>query len=54
MQTEFTEAEKAFMNMLFKMANIVIEMQNGYMDIDCLPFSRNDLYNLAEKLGIEY
>ena len=49
-----TEIERKVLEMLFSMANIMIKTQNDYIDIDYQSFGRDDLYNLAEKLGIEY
>lgn len=51
---EFTDTEKAFLAMLFSIGNEIIETASGYYDINHSVFDRNDLFKLAEKLGIEY
>lgn len=51
---EYTETEKKILTMLFKICNEMIETCDGYLDLDCITFSRNDLFYLAEKLGIDY
>lgn len=51
---EFTDTEKAFLAMLFSIGNKIIETANGYYDINYTTFDRNDLFYLAEKLGISY
>ena len=50
-QPEYDDKEKKLLNMLFEIAYKMIEIQNGYMEIDYVSFDRGDLYNLAEKLG---
>ena len=48
-----TEQEKKFIEMLLKIGYAIIESQGGYADIDDESFSRNDLYELAIKLGFD-
>ena len=50
---EYTPKEKRIMIMLFEMCNKIMEAQNGYMEINYETFDRNDLFCLADKLGIE-
>ena len=50
---ELNDLEKKVLAMLFSMGSTVIEAQDGYIEIDNESFSRNDLFNLACKLGIE-
>lgn len=52
-QPEYTEHEKTIMTMLFGIVKTMLDVQGGYMDIDGESFSRNDLFDLSEKLGIE-
>lgn len=54
-EIEFTEKEKEFLTMLFKIGELIIETENGYFN----PYSsncidRHDFFTLAEKLRIEY
>lgn len=52
---EFTEAEKELLTLLFKIGNMIVETQDGYFYPHCKPyFDRNEFFNLAEKLGINY
>lgn len=51
---EFTENEKEFLALMFKQYNLLLDVDcdglfltNGY-------FNNNDLFELAEKLGIKY
>lgn len=50
---EFTDTEKAFLTMLFNIGNEIIKTADGYYDIDYVTFTRGDLYELANKLGID-
>ena len=54
MSENLTELEKKFLTMLMKIGNEIIEAQDGYLDFNYESFSRNDLFNLAQKLGVEY
>ena len=49
----YTETEIKILELMFRIINETIKMQNGYMEIDYVSFDRGDLYNLAEKLGVE-
>jgi len=51
---EFTEQEKKFLVMLFKIGEEILETCDGYIDMDCSIFNRNNLFYLAEKLGVDY
>lgn len=51
---EFTDTEKAFLRMLFNIGNEIIKTTDGYYDINYVTFDYNDLFKLAEKLGIDY
>lgn len=54
MSIEFTNNEKQFLTMLFKIGKEFLDSCNGYIDIDYVTFNNNDLFYLAEKLGIDY
>lgn len=54
MNVEFTDTEKAFLTMLFNIGNEIIKTADGYYDINYVTFTHNDLFELAEKLGIDY
>ena len=45
-----TEEEKAFLTLLFKIGKEIIESNGGNFNTF---FTRNDLFDLSEKLGIE-
>ena len=51
---EFTDTEKAFLRMLFNIGDEIIKTADGYYDINYVTFTNNDLFKLAEKLGIDY
>ena len=51
---EFTDTEKAFLRMLFNIGNEIIKTADGYYDIKHVTFDYNDIFKLAEKLGIDY
>lgn len=51
---DFTDTEKAFLTMLFNIGNEIIKTADGYYDINYVTFDNNDLFKLAEKLGIDY
>lgn len=51
---EFTDTEKAFLIMLFNIGNEIIKTADDCYDINYVTFSHNDLFKLAEKLGIDY
>ena len=50
---EYTESEMKILELMFRIIDETIKMQNGYMDIDYVSFDGGDLYNLANKLGVE-
>lgn len=50
---EYTPKEKKIMIILFEMLKKIMEAQNGYMEIDYETFDSNDLFCLADRLGIE-
>ena len=50
---EYTESEMKILGLMFRIIDEIIKMQNGYMDIDYVSFDSGDLYNLANKLGVE-
>ncbi len=49
---ELTEKEKQFLKRVFKAANVILDDVRNSDDI--IDFDQNDLFNLAEKLNIEY
>ena len=51
---EYTETEKKFLTMLFKIGELIIATADGYYEINNETFDGNDLFNLAEKLGVNY
>ena len=51
---DYTDKEKKFLKLLFNIGNKIIETANGYYEINYESFDRNDLFQLAEKVGIEY
>lgn len=51
---EYTEIEKKFLTMLFQIGELIISTDDGYYEINYETFDRNDLFNLAEKLGVDY
>ena len=54
-QPEYTEHEESILTMLFGIAQLIIDLQGGYMEMtDGRSFDNNDLFILAEKLGINY
>lgn len=54
MKMEFTDNEKGFLTLLFNIGNEIIEAAGGYYEINYESFGRGDLFQLAEKLKIEY
>lgn len=55
MNTEnLSEKEKEFLTLLFKIGKEIIEAEEVFNAFDDNSFDRNDLFNLSEKLGIEY
>ena len=54
-QPEYTGHEESILTMLFGIAELIIDLQGGYMGMtDGRFFDNNDLFGLAEKLGINY
>lgn len=54
-QPEYTEHEESILTMLFEITKLIIDLQGGYMEMtDGRSFDNNDLFRLAEKLGINY
>lgn len=51
---EFTDTEKTFLKMLFNIGDEIIKTADGCYNINCVTFTNNDLFKLAEKLGIDY
>ena len=50
-----SEKEKEFLTLLFKIGKEIIESDGGVFNtFSDNSFDRNDLFNLSEKLGIEY
>ena len=49
-----TEKEKVFLTLLFKIGKEIIDSEEVFNAFDDNSFDRNDLFALAEKLGIEY
>lgn len=50
---EFTETEQKILELMFSNMDNILDMLDTY-SLDNDSFSRNDLFNLAEKLGINY
>lgn len=50
---ELTDVEKEILEVMFKNMNEVLNLGDGYLDIHGESFSRGDLFDLAEKLGVE-
>lgn len=54
---ELTQKEKDFLSILLKIGRVVVEASDGYFELssstDYVEFSKNDLFNLAEKFGLE-
>ena len=50
---QFTEIEKKVLTMMFSIVKEMLRLQNGWADIDYQIFNEGDLFNLAEKLGVE-
>ena len=48
-----TSEEQKMLSMMFKVANTMIEYMNS-QDTGYSEFGANELFNLSEKLGIEY
>lgn len=51
---QFTEQEKEFLCMLFSLCNEMLGMKGRYMEIDYKPFGHNELFELSQKLKIDY
>lgn len=50
-----TEKEKEFLTLLFKIGKEIVESDGGVFNTFSVnSFDRNDLFNLSEKLGIDY
>ena len=52
---EFTDNEKEYLTLLFKIGNLIIEAEDGCfnpLSMNCI--DRNEFFNLSDKLGIEY
>ena len=51
----FTEKEKEFLTLLFTIGNKIVEAGDGVFNpYSENSFDRHDLFNLSEKLGIDY
>ena len=50
---ELTGEEKEILKVMFRNMNEVFDLCNGYIDINGETFNGNDLFRLAEKLGVE-
>ena len=50
---EYTEKESKILKLMFSLLDTILQAGNGYFDIDYESFSRGDLFNLAEKIGVE-
>ena len=50
---ELTGIEVKFLILLFNIGSRIIETQDGHYEINNDSFSRDDLYNLACKFGIQ-
>ena len=53
-QPEYTENEEKVLVMMFTIVKNILDLQDGYMNIDDMSFGHNELFNLSEKLGIDY
>lgn len=52
---ELTEKEKEFLTMLVQIGSTIVEASNGSIVLRSYEyFDRNELFNLATKLGVEY
>lgn len=52
---ELTDKEKEFITMLVQIGSTIVETSNGSIMLRSYEdFDRNDLYDLATKLGVEY
>lgn len=54
MSSELSEKEKEFLTLLFKIGKEIMESEEVFNAFSENSFDRNDLFNLSEKLGIEY
>ena len=54
MNVELSEQEKEFLTMLFKIGETIIENSSEVCVSNYDIFDRNNLYDLALKLGIKY
>lgn len=50
---KLTDEEKEILRVMFRNMNEIIDLGDGYLDIHGESFDRNDLFDLAEKLGVE-
>ena len=50
----YTENEEKVLVMMFTIVKNILDLQDGYMNIDDMSFGHNELFNLSEKLGIDY
>ena len=48
-----TEIERKVIKMLFIIADTILQTQDDYMNINYENFSRDDLIDLADKIGIK-
>ena len=53
-QPEYTENEEKVLVMMFTIVKNILDLQDGYMDIDCTIFGHNELFDLSQKIGIDY
>ena len=51
---EITVKEKRFLQRVFKAADIILEDMKNSDAVVVVDFDQNDLFDLAEKLNIEY
>lgn len=51
---EYTENEEKVLITMFTIVKNILDLQDGYMDIDYTTFGHNELFDLSEKLGIDY
>ena len=49
-----SEKEKEFLTLLFKIGKEIIDSEEVFNTFSENSFDRNDLFNLSEKLGIDY
>jgi len=51
---EYTENEEKVLVTMFTIVKNVLDLQDGYMDIDYTSFGHKELFYLSQKLGIDY